>query len=333
MLEPTILPSTDPDVDAEGDAFLRRLTDALQAGPGSTEWDDAVAEAKARGEAGDGESLLLAARERLAEGRAFRSVRAGPGFERKLMARVGAGGGELQPRRSPLSPGLFAILGVGVAVGAVGLLLAILFRSGSGEVTGQSDLAHAYFQKTFASATLTDALPPGWRSIGSLSLDPTKRLALGDKPLGPAYAGGGLATRSGFPADEPMSVQATFHFNHVGPGCVPQLFVSDGNDFDASRGTGTHELVWLVQDGQGQTALADARVADPRVKVHDRDDVAVKIVVAPGGDAAVVCNGQVLWTGASLLADRPRFAGVRLLYRSGDRRDAVTVTGLKVLQK
>ena len=328
------IPSTDADVDAEGDPFLRLLTDALMAGPGSAEWATAVEQARGRGVDEAGElSLLLVARERLGQGRAYRSVRAGPGFGRRIMSKVDA---DLAARpKGPLSPGLLAYAGIGAAVAAVGVLMAVLFRSGSGIGGSTGELAGTYFTRPFASATLTDPRPSGWRRIGSLPLDDTNRLTLEPAfALGADYLGGGLVTGRPIPADDPLSVQASFRFGHVGPGCVPQLFVSDVDQFSGDRGMSLHELAWLVQDGQGQVATADGRVAGPRLKVPDKDDVAVKVVVSSDGDAAVVCNGQVLWTGDSgLAADKPRFAGVRLLFRGPGHHDAVAVSGLKVLQK
>ena len=336
MSDAVQLPSTEADVDAEGDATLRLLTDALRTGPGSPEWAAAVEATRAMPPSPglDEWAVLLTARDRLAAGRSYRSVRAGPGFGRRVMARVDElAAAQPQRGRSPLSPGLFALVGVGVVVGVIGLLLAILFRSGSTEITGQGDLATAYFRQSFASASLTGVRPPGWRVIGSLPLSDTDRLALSSAArLTAAYAGGGLVTQRAVPGDEPLSVQATFHFGRVvGPACVPQLFVTDRPDYSADKGVSPHELVWLVQEGQGQVAVADGQVAAPRVRVHD--DVAVKVVVAADGSAAVVCNGQPLWSGASGLVDRPRFGGVRLLYRTGDRREAVTVTGLEVKQR
>ena len=338
------IPSTDPDVDAEADATLRLVTDALRAGPGSPEWSAAVEQTAADGRDPrlDEYAVLLAARDRLAAGRAYRSVRAGPGFGRRLMGRVDAIAATSRPQRSPLAPGFFALVGAGLVVGVVGIVLSTLFRSGSPELAGQGDLAKAYFSHSVASASLDAPLPGGWRSIGSLSLDPTHGLTLPPNrqvPAGDGYVGGGLATVRPVDADEPLSVQATFRFGRLGPECVPQLFVADADDFSADRGVATHELAWVVQDGAGQVVAADGRVAAPRLPVQSSGDVAVKIVLGPTGDAAVVCNGTTLWSGPSGLADgHPRRAGVRLLYRRGtppaDRRAAaVTVTHLQVMQR
>ncbi len=325
-----------PALDAE--PRLRLLTDALRAGPGSAEWAAAVAEAQALGPTAglDEFAVLVEARRRLADGRHYRSVRAGPGFGRRLMARVDA---DLAARpRSPLSASWLAYVGVGLVVASLGLVLALVVRSTSGEGTGRGELAHAAFSRTFAAANLTSPLPPQWNPIGPLGLDPAHGLAvIPGRRGGPpdAYAAGGIVTRRAAPAEEPVAVEATFHFGpHVGPGCVPQLFVADSADFNADRGVSPREVVWLVQDGQGQVALADNRVADPRLRVYPNTDVTVSLRVGPDGDAAVVCNGQVLWVGPSGLTAQPRYAGVRLLARPSDgRRDAVTVTGLSVKQR
>ena len=321
------------------DSRLQLLSEALRAGPGSAEWAAAVIEAARVGTSSglDEYAVLVQARERLADGRGYRSVRAGPGFGRRLMARVESTQVAARPR-SPLSAGPFAYIGVALIVGVAGLLLALILRSTNGEGGSQQELARAYFPTTFASASLAGPLPPGWRPIGSLSLDADSGLTLDpDRSAPPAdgYAGGGLVTRAAVPADEPLAVQATFHFGpRVGPGCMPQLFISDAGPFSADRGVSPHELAWIVQDDQAQVAVADGHVPDARLRVHGGDEIAVKLVVAADGTAAVVCNGQVLWTGASGLTDHPRYAGVRFLYRSPNgRRDAVTVRNLKVLRR
>ncbi len=317
------------------DARLRLLTDALRSGPGSAEWAAAVTEAHAMGPTAglDEFAVLVEARRRLADGRHYRAVRAGPGFGRRLMARVDA---DVAARPRKLSAGPFAYVGAGLVVGVLGLVFFLVMRSTTGEGTSGQELGLAYFSNTLASAALNGPLPPAWRPIGSVALDPDRGLLpdLSRHP-GSDYAGGGLVPQRPAPADDPTAVQATFHFGPgVGPGCVPQLFIADSPDFSADRGVSPHELAWLVQAGQAQVAVADGTVTDLRLRIGPGDDVAVRVAVAPDGGAAVVCNGKVLWTGASGLTDRPRYAGVRLLYRGTDgRADAVTVQGLKVLQK
>src|SRR5438046_2493736 len=66
---------------------LQLLTDALRADPGTPEWRAALATVPALG-AVDEHKLLYAARERLASGRRYREVRAGPGFTRKVFESI-----------------------------------------------------------------------------------------------------------------------------------------------------------------------------------------------------------------------------------------------------
>ena len=318
--------SDDSDIPALAtDSRLQLLSEALRAGPGSAEWAAAVVEAARVGTHSglDEYAVLVQARERLADGRGYRSVRAGPGFGRRLMARVDATQVAARPR-SPLSAGPFAYIGVALIVGVAGLLLALILRSTNGEGGSQQELARAYFPTTFASASLSGPLPPGWRPIGSLSLDPDDGLAV--DPERPAlaadtYAGGGLVTRAAVPADEPLAVQATFHFSpHVGPGCMPQLFVSRRRTVLA-RTAASAPTNWRgsYRTTRPRSRSPTATCPTPGSGSTGGDEIAVKVVVAADGTAAVVCNGQVLWTGASGLTDHPRYAGVRFLYRSPRR--------------
>src|SRR5882724_6024836 len=70
------------------DPFLILLTDALRAGPGSPQWHQAVSQLKLAGENVDEYKLLIEARESLESGKDYRSVRAGPGFTRKLLNEI-----------------------------------------------------------------------------------------------------------------------------------------------------------------------------------------------------------------------------------------------------
>src|SRR3954468_1272868 len=70
----------------DSDQFLKLLTEALRAGPGSPQWHEAVNQLKNSSIAdADEYPILINAREHLESGRDYRSIRAGPGFTRKLM--------------------------------------------------------------------------------------------------------------------------------------------------------------------------------------------------------------------------------------------------------
>jgi hypothetical protein len=104
----------------ESDQFLKLLTDALRAGPGSPQWHEAVGQLRADGSTeADEYRLLLQAREDLESGREYRSVRAGAGFTRKVMDGIeqeGAGGPEKVPTTNLLAIlGLIGIVGVAIA--------------------------------------------------------------------------------------------------------------------------------------------------------------------------------------------------------------------------
>src|SRR5256885_5243732 len=77
-------------LDVQSDEFMTLLTDALRSGPGSPEWHQAVKSlrASANQQSIDEYQLLYAARERLEAGKEYRSVRAGPGFTRKVLQQV-----------------------------------------------------------------------------------------------------------------------------------------------------------------------------------------------------------------------------------------------------
>src|ERR1044071_7992298 len=73
----------------EADQFLKLLTDALRAGPGSPQWHEAVNQLKNSSIAdADEYRMLINAREHLESGRDYRSIRAGPEFTRKVMRAI-----------------------------------------------------------------------------------------------------------------------------------------------------------------------------------------------------------------------------------------------------
>src|SRR5690606_40903756 len=82
--------------DLHSEQFLTLLTDALLAGPGSPQWQEAVSILRRAGAEGDEYAMLITAREHLESGRPYRAVRPGPNFTRKVLAEVE----RATPRRS-----------------------------------------------------------------------------------------------------------------------------------------------------------------------------------------------------------------------------------------
>src|SRR5687768_15225952 len=112
----------------ESDAFLKLLTDALRAGPGSPEWRPAGAQLRTKNGDADEYLMLCTAREHLESGKAYREVRAGPGFTRKVLDRVeqesGGGGGGITGSISTANAiAVIAAIAILLILGVVGYFL------------------------------------------------------------------------------------------------------------------------------------------------------------------------------------------------------------------
>ncbi len=319
--------------DLQIDPFLQLLTDALRAGPGSPEWHEAVQRVSA-GEAGpDNEyAMLVKARENLASGKHYREVRAGVGFTRKVLAEVEKDAAATATKKSPISASWISYLGAGLVVATLAVIISWLVRGG-GLPAPTEDLASMFFGSTMASATLDAPLPDGWRMIGPLAVDPAKGLMPTLTKSSPDYIGGGIVSTKGISPTEPFAVEASFQFQHVSDEVVPQLFVTDDPNFSSDKATSPHELVWMVKAGLAQIWLPDGELTSGGKQISDGNLVAVRIVVGVR-DTVVMCDGRILWSGASgLSADKPRYVGVRLLCRKDEKRSIVSVKQLRELVK
>jgi hypothetical protein len=320
-------------IDIDADPFLKLLTDALRAGPGSPEWHQAVSKLKAGGHSNADEfQLLVKAREHLESGRSYRAVRAGPGFTRKLLSGIDAESTSARPALPTAN--LVAVIGAIVVLGVLGLIGYWLLHSGN--ATPAEDLSNTYFGTTIAATNFDGPLPSQWQTIGPLALDTGKGLRPAPGPViklpSPDYVGGGVALTTGIPFDQPFAIEATIRFGHVSDDVIPQLFVTDQPDYSPDRATSPHELVWLVREGKSQIVLPDGQITGATAKITDGQTITVRIIVGQQ-TAQVVSGGNTQWTGQNQLAARPRYAGIRFLRRGSDKRDAVVVGGVKVLEK
>ena len=321
------------DEDLNGDPFLELLTEALRAGPGTAKWNQAVEQINGGKIDGDGEyAMLIKARENLASGKAYREIRPGAQFTRKLLTRIDADAAAAAQRhgKSPVSASFVSYIGAGLVVGALAMVFFWLTRSN--EPGGTEDLSNLFFGTTLISANLDGPLPPGWRLFGPLTVDPAKGLL--PSPAGPSasYTGGGIVNVSGLSGNDPFAVEATFEFHHVSDELVPQLFVTDQPDFSSDQATSPHELVWLVREGNAQVALPDHQLMTNTQKIGDGQTVSVRIVVG-SVNAVVISDGKVIWSGVSQLSDKPRYVGIRMLRRKDDKRNVVTAKALRVVEK
>ena len=149
----------------DADPMLRLLTDALRRGPGSPEWHRAVSDLRnADSPAADEYRLLIAARERLESGRAYREVRAGPAFTRELFSRLGAA--PEHDGRLPLGMAV-RLLCLLTLVAAIGLLIVWAVRARS---DGTEVLAGRLFVTPVHDWTFGGGLPKGLARSDSFSL-------------------------------------------------------------------------------------------------------------------------------------------------------------------
>lgn len=320
-----------PDLlDIDADPFLELLTEALRAGPGSPEWHQAVARLQAGGVAhGDEYQMLVTARQHLESGKGYRGVRAGPEFARKVMTGIETAG----PKPGVPTATLIAVISATVVLAVLALIGYWLLRGGN--LSPTEDLSNVYFGTTAAQATFDGPLSSAWRLIGPLAVDPTKGL----RPLTPQpapstvdYAGGGVVTTGGIPANPPFAVEATFYFQYLTDDVIPQLFVTDRPDFSADRATSPHELVWLVRGGRARVVLPDGQIADSTEKVTGSQSLTVRLIVGPQS-AQVISGGHTLWTGPCRLTGGPRYVGIRFLRRGPDKRNAVVAQSIKIMTK
>src|SRR6266567_2091299 len=150
----------------DSDQFLKLLSEALRAGPGSPQWHEAVNQLKNSSLAdADEYRMLINAREHLESGRDYRSVRAGPGFTRKVMSAIDEEAAAQSP--APPSAGTIAIVAAAGIIAIVVIVLIIWYRGGTPQPS-PNDLGAIVFAQTIISTdfTQTQAIPPEWRTFG-----------------------------------------------------------------------------------------------------------------------------------------------------------------------
>ena len=327
----------DTETQFESDAFLKLLTDALRAGPGSPQWHEAVTQLRAGGVNGadasaDEYRLLVSARENLESGREYRSVRAGPGFTRKVMEGIEREA-ETRPSRLP-SAGLLAFLGVAGIVIVIAVVVGLLIRNAGTKETA-SDLANMQFLQTLAGDGFAEDIPQDWRTFGLEPEISVRGQALrASWPKDAAdFVGGGIVLRRSLPPAEPFMIDATVRVKgRTNSDLAVQVFVTDQPDFERNPQASTpHEIVVYLRGGQWSAADASGKLSDKSVKAKDVNHLVIKL---DAEHALVEADGQVLFSGRhGLSKDRPRYPGVRFLTRGTERgADDVTVPMVRVLK-
>ena len=307
------------DLDFES-SQLQLLTDALRAGPGTPEWRAAMEslEGAPTGVPAQEYKLLYAARERLASGRQYREVRAGPGFTRRVFEAIekedDAPG--IAPRAVPAA-NLIAGLSALVILGVLAVVAWLIIPQRSAEEQGPSDLAQTYFVNRLEETTFATGLGADWTAFGKLPVEARSGLRPDVAPEAPAtFIGGGATYRRSIDAAQPFALEASVKLGRLSDDVVVQVFVTDTATFDGDSATTPHELVWNLRGAEASVVLPDGTIESAtggasRVRDGQRLDVRITANLA---DAAVEMNGRRLWSGPNQLgADKPRTLGVRFL--------------------
>lgn len=313
----------------ESDLFLKLLTDALRAGPGSPQWHDAVARLReVNPDEQDEYRLIIQAREHLESGREYRSIRPGPIFTRKVLDAVAQ---ESARRVSIPSANLIAMLATGAILLVIVAVGTMLYRS-QDEVPTIEQLGSTYFGTTAVSTVFESDIPAEWRKFGA---EPVVRGGLRTATLKEAagdYRGGGIVSATAIPAGQRFAVEATTRISRATDAVVLQLFVTSSPTFSPGKSMTPHELVAYLVDGQLNVALPDGSIQGQPHKIALNQAVHITIKMDRQFVVVEADNAQI-YAGPHHLAERPRWAGLRFLTRGGERAaEDVLVQSVRILK-
>lgn len=319
-------------LDFESDQFLKLLTDALRAGPGSPEWHQAVTALQAqpdRSDAAREHRLLVAARQHLESGKAYRAVRAGPEFTRRLLNAIEQ---EPPPSRSPLNATAIALVSAGMALVVLVLMAYWLIGRAAPPNIEAEALAATVMTTTLAGTEFDEPVLSDWRRIGALPLESRRGLRPGPLPEDAAAPlGGGIVLGTPVPPDQPFAVETSVRSGRAGDGLVAQVVVTDRPDFRDDNATGSHELVWLLQQHEAKLVLPNGRLAAQSGRLGNLGEgLPVRIVI--GRETAIVdVANQRLWSGShDLASDKPRYVMLRFIRKPGDKTDTMAFRSVRV---
>lgn len=308
------------DLDIESDAFLKLLTEAMRAGPGSPEWRQAVETLRGKGASGEEYQLILTAREHLESGKGYRAVRPGPEFTRKVLEGIEKSS-DAGNSKGWNTTTIVASIGGLLLIGVVVVLLAMLWKSPTGQ--SSEDLAGLYFPVTKSLTTFDTFAPDGWRRIGPLPVIVRSGLRAqnADGSAGEVM-GGGVVANMPIAANETIAIEVTLDASNVSDDGIAQIFLTDQPEFSADRATTPHELIWLTQGPRVQVILPSGRVESSTQTLPKSASILVRLVL--NRDRVLInSDGQALFDGGHLLdPTKPRYLGLRFLSKAG-----VQVTG------
>jgi hypothetical protein len=293
--------------------------------------------ASAGGSEAEEYKAIYAARERLASGRQYREVRAGPAFTRSVFDAI-----EHERDAAGSTPGaapaanLIAAVSALMILGVLAIVVWLIVPSRDAQQQQQSnDLSQTYFVDRIIDATFASGLGDDWTPFGKLPVGAKNGLRPGAAPDGAdtSYTGGGVFHKRALDAKQPFAVEASIRIPKPADAAVVQVFVTDTPTFAGGNAMTPRELVWHVRASQATVATPDGAVElSDGAAIRPGQRINVRITTNQS-DAAVEMNGRKLWAGAHQLDPaRPRTVGVRFLTQGKvEEKAAPVVESLRVL--
>jgi hypothetical protein len=318
----------------EADPFLKLLTDALRAGPGSPQWHEAVRQLReVNPSEADEYRLIITAREHLESGRDYRSIRAGQGFTRKVMDAIEQESG--RRGRLPLANVIAGIAALCV-VSVIVVLCVVLYRGGAPAGT-VDELAGMYFGKPAIASEFIDSTPPEWQQFGLAPVKPLAGRGLRGGHFAEnerEYRGGGVHAASPLPVEQAFALEATIRTGKATSQVDLQVFVAESPNFAGAKATGDREFVVELLDGQVSIFKPVTSLAAGPARVDSAGGTLRLLIKIDRTFTVVECDGRQIYAGPhGLGTGAQRWPGVRFLTRGPEKGlEDVSVQSLRVLK-
>src|SRR5688500_1001858 len=155
--------------------------------------------------------LLYAARERLASGRQYREVRAGPGFTRRVFDAIEDEDADGATPRALPAANLIAAVSALVILGVLAMVVWLIVPAGDARQQPGGDLSQTYFVNRIAETTFDAGLGADWISFGKLPVEaksglrPAPAAGAAQQPAPEKFVGGGVVHRRAIDANQPFA--------------------------------------------------------------------------------------------------------------------------------
>lgn len=316
-------------VDIHSQAFEQLLAEALRAGPGSPQWQQAVAILREAGTEGEEFAVLCQAREDLESGKKYRSIHAGPGFTRKLMDRLE---NEKLPQWSMPTASIVVYIAIAVVVIGASVICWQMVAPSHAKRT-LADLQDVFCVTPVEDVRFENAMPEGFKRIGLLPVEVRGGLVADVRPrAGNQTWGGGVYREKSIPDDMACAIEMSIEVTNPQGTLIPQLFISDEAAFSPDKALSPRELVCLIEAGEVRVVLPDGRTVAQTPLVLDAAGQAILRIKLTDQLAIVEHGGKALWSGEYHMAHHARYVGVRYLTRGGDNSTGAIIRSLRIMK-